>query len=64
MAEKTIFPREEKAEALFDKILSDPFRKPSVSIFFAVRRNQRHSLHLTLRKHYLMHTSTEICQPF
>lgn len=25
MAEKTIFPREEKAEALFDKILSDPW---------------------------------------
>ena len=25
MAEKTIFPREEKSEALFKKILSDPW---------------------------------------
>lgn len=69
MAEKTIFPREEKSEALFKKILSDPWaceklQETFCKYLFAVKMRLHHSLHPILRKHYSTHMTTEICQLF
>ena len=69
MAEKTIFPREEKADVLFNKILNDPWacEKPrglSAIPCFATRITIFHYLPLNFPRHFLMLITTEICQLF
>ena len=64
MIEKTIFPREEKAEVLFDKILSDKhitsFFRHSVIIYFAMTILVLIFRHYNLPRHYLTATLTRI----
>ena len=69
MAEKTIFPREEKADVLFNKILNDPWacensRGLSATPCFATRITIFHYLPLNFPRHFLMLITTEICQLF
>lgn len=65
MIEKTIFPREEKAEVLFDKILSDKWAynklfRHSVIIYFAMTILVLIFRHYNLPRHYLTATLTRI----
>ena len=69
MAEKTIFPREEKSEALFKKILSDPWACEKLQETFCkyLFCSEDEATPLSapdLRKHYSTHMTTEICQLF
>ena len=65
MAEKTIFPREEKADVLFNKILNvKNSRGLSAIPCFAMRITIFHYLPLNFPRHFLMLITTEICQLF
>ena len=69
MAEKTIFPREEKADVLFNKILMlhghvKNSRGLSAIPCFAMRITIFHYLPLNFPRHFLMLITTEICQLF
>lgn len=66
----TIFPREEKAEQIFDEILKNPRACDRLkNTFFAAIPSAEESKgagtdtrELFLRQHYLMHTKTKIYQ--
>ena len=69
MAEKTIFPREEKADVLFNKILNDPWACEKLqgtfcNSLFCNEDNNFHYLPLNFPRHFLMLITTEICQLF
>ena len=54
MKEKTIFPREEKSEVLFDKILNDPwaYNKLFQTICFAMMILKQYFHRFNSQKHY------------
>ena len=52
MKEKTIFPREEKSEVLFDKILNDPWAYNKLFQTFAMMILKQYFLRFNSRKHY------------
>ena len=58
----TIFPREEKAEQIFDEILKNPHACERLKdTFFEVKVQEQTFRELFLRQLYLLHTKIKIC---